>query len=94
MTLLKSHTGNIIDVFSAGTKTELSLPYVDNGISAGFPLPALDFVDLCIDLNKHLIKNPSVTFYGRVKGVSLIDVGINDGNFLIIDRSEKTAIVV
>ncbi len=87
MTDLKLHTGNIIDIFSADTETELALPFVDEGISAGFPSPALDFIDLTIDLNKHLIKHPSATFYGRVKGVSLKNAGINDNDLLIIDRS-------
>lgn len=53
---LKLHTGNTIDIFSADTETVLALPYVDEGISAGFPSPALDFVDLTIDLNRHLVK--------------------------------------
>lgn len=87
MTPLKLHTGNIIDIFSADTETELALPYVDDGISAGFPSPALDFVDLTIDLNRHLIKNPSATFYGRVKGDSLKNAGICNDDLLIIDRS-------
>ncbi|MBX2985317.1 MAG: translesion error-prone DNA polymerase V autoproteolytic subunit [Bacteroidia bacterium] len=87
ITSLKLHNGNIIDIFSADTETVLALPYVDNGISAGFPSPALDFVDLSIDLNRHLIKNPSATFYGRVKGDSLKNAGISNGDLLIIDRS-------
>ncbi|MCC6722390.1 MAG: translesion error-prone DNA polymerase V autoproteolytic subunit [Bacteroidia bacterium] len=87
MTSLKLHNGNVIDIFSADTETELALPYVDDGISAGFPSPALDFVDLSIDLNRHLIKNPSATFYGRVKGDSLKNAGICNGDLLIIDRS-------
>ena len=84
---LKLHSGNIIDIFSADTETELELPFVDDGISAGFPSPALDFVDLSIDLNKHLIKNPSATFYGKVKGDRLKNAGIHNGDLLIIDRS-------
>lgn len=84
---LKLHNGNVIDIFSADTETELELPYVGDGISAGFPSPALDFVDLTIDLNRHLIKNPSATFYGRVKGDSLKNAGICNGDLLIIDRS-------
>jgi DNA polymerase V len=87
MTPLKLHSGNLIDIFSADTETMLELPLVDEGISAGFPSPALDFIDLSIDLNKHLIKNPSATFYGRVKGVSLKNAGIDNGDLLIIDRS-------
>jgi len=87
MTPLKLHAGNLIDIFSADTESELMLPFVNEGISAGFPSPALDFVDLSIDLNKHLIKHPSATFYGRVKGESLKNVGISDGDLLVIDRS-------
>lgn len=87
MAPLKLHTGITLDIFSADTETELDLPFVDEGISAGFPSPALDFVDLSIDLNKHLIKHPSATFYGRVKGQSLKNAGIDDGDLLIIDKS-------
>ncbi|HAR20831.1 MAG TPA: peptidase S24 [Cytophagales bacterium] len=84
---LKLHTGPVLDIFSANTETDLALPFVENGISAGFPSPALDFVDLSIDLNKYLIKHPSATFYGRVKGDSLKNAGIHHGDLLIIDRS-------
>ncbi len=83
----KLHSSKIIDIYSALTDTELELPVVNGGISAGFPSPALDFVDISIDLNKHLIKHPSATFYGRVKGHSLKNAGIDDGDLLIIDRS-------
>ena len=84
---LKLHTGPVLDIFSANTETDLALPFVENGISAGFPSPALDFVEVSIDLNKYLIKHPSATFYGRVKGDSLKNAGIHHGDLLIIDRS-------
>lgn len=76
-----------LELFSAVSDTILELPYFSNGISAGFPSPALDFEDLKIDLNKHLIKNPSATFYGRVKGHSMKNAGIDDGDLMVIDRS-------
>ena len=37
--------------------------------------------------SKELIKNPASTFYARVKGVSMIDDGIDDGDLIIIDKS-------
>ncbi|MCX7986431.1 MAG: translesion error-prone DNA polymerase V autoproteolytic subunit [Bacteroidales bacterium] len=80
-----------IELYAADTSTSLEVPYVDAGISAGFPSPALDFVDVSIDLNKYLIKHPSATFYGRVKGNSLTKAGIDDGDILIIDRSLEPA---
>lgn len=76
-----------IEIYSAETETELALPVADEGIKAGFPSPAQDFMDVAIDLNKELVKHPSSTFYGRVKGDSMIDAGIFDGDLLIIDKS-------
>ena len=87
MTSLKLHTSESLDIYSALAETELKLPLVAGGISAGFPSPALDFVDLGIDMNKHLIKHPSSTYYGRAKGESMKDVGINNGDLLVIDKS-------
>lgn len=67
--------------------SKLRLPLISSEIAAGFPSPAGDFLDLSIDLNKEFIKHPSATFFGRVKGFSMINAGINDGDLLIIDRS-------
>ena len=80
-------TSKTIDFFSSLTEMELSLPYVEKGISAGFPSPADDFIDATIDLNKEFIKNPSATFYGRVKGNSMKNAGIDNGDLLIIDKN-------
>lgn len=76
-----------ITLFEANPSSGLELPYFPLGISAGFPSPALDFEDLKIDLHKHLVHNPSATFYGRVKGNSLKNAGISDGDLMVIDRS-------
>lgn len=58
-------------------------------VHAGFPSPAEDFMDVALDLNKELVKNPSSTFFARVKGVSMIDDGVGDGDMLIIDKSTE-----
>ncbi|WP_417559059.1 LexA family protein, partial [Mesoflavibacter zeaxanthinifaciens] len=87
MQVRKLYSTATITFFQADVSSELELPYVVNGISAGFPSPADDFLDINIDLNKHLIKNPSTTFYGRVRGDSMKDAGIHDGDLLIIDKS-------
>ncbi|MCX6230320.1 MAG: translesion error-prone DNA polymerase V autoproteolytic subunit [Bacteroidetes bacterium] len=87
MKSLKLHSGSNLDLYSALTETELEIQVIPGGISAGFPSPAMDFIDLSIDLNKHLIKHPSATFYGRVKGESMKDAGIFDGDLLVIDKS-------
>lgn len=76
-----------LQLYAASVDAELELPMIDGGISAGFPSPAQDYIDLKIDLNKELIANPSTTFYGRVRGVSMLDAGISNGDILIIDKS-------
>ena len=67
--------------------SKMELPFFDVGISAGFPSPADDFIELSIDLNKELIKNKDTTFFAKVKGHSMKNAGINDGDLLIIDKS-------
>jgi len=76
-----------IDFYSVDTSTEILLNFASGEISAGFPSPADDYLDVSLDLNKELIKNPSSTFLGRVKGLSMKDAGIDEGDILIIDKS-------
>ncbi len=76
-----------IQIYSIDISSSLPLPYAEEGIKAGFPSPAQDYMDVAIDLNKELIKHPSSTFYGRVKGDSMRDEGIDDGDVLVIDKS-------
>lgn len=57
------------------------------GVSAGFPSPAQDYYDGPIDLNAHLIKDPTSTFVIRVAGDSMEGAGISDGDEVIVDRA-------
>ncbi len=66
-------------------------PLYSNKISAGFPSPADDHIELQLDLNEHCIKNPSSTFFLRVSGESMKNAGIFPGDILIVDRSLKPA---
>ena len=63
------------------------IPLVGGYVTAGFPSPAEDYIELGIDLNKHLIKNPVSTFFLRVSGNSMNKAGIYNNDLLIIDRS-------
>ena len=89
MKIVPLHSSNPLDIFPISTNIKLSLLLVESGISAGFPSPADDFLDVSIDLNQALIKNKTATYYGRVKGDSMTDAGIDDGDLLIIDKSLK-----
>ena len=87
MKLRSLHTTTILDFYAPDYSTELELPFVDVGISAGFPSPADDFIELTIDLNRELIKHKDSTFFAKVKGNSMKNAGIFDGDLLIIDKS-------
>jgi DNA polymerase V len=78
---------NTLDFFTPSITTRVELPFYDVGIQAGFPSPADDFIELSIDINKEYIKNRDATFFARVKGHSMKNVGIFDGDLLIIDKS-------
>ena len=68
---------------------KLTVPYYLHKAGAGFPSPATDYIEEDIDLNVHLIKKVPATFVIRVQGKSMIDVGIYDGDILVVDKSLK-----
>jgi len=63
------------------------LPLYGDLISAGFPSPAQDYVEQTLDLNELCIRHPAATFLVRVSGDSVKDIGILDGDVLVVDRS-------
>lgn len=73
--------------FRPDFESDMRIPFIKEGVSAGFPSPAADFMESNIDLNKALSENPLATFYIKVKGNSMIDAGINDKDVLVVDRS-------
>ena len=68
---------------------KLSIPFYLHKAGAGFPSPATDYIEEDVDLNIHLIKNVPATFIIRVQGRSMTDVGIYDGDLLVVDKSLK-----
>jgi DNA polymerase V len=68
-------------------KSKLETPLLLCRIAAGFPSPAEDYLDKRLDLNEYLVKNPPATFLVRVSGQSMKDLGIFDGDILVVDKS-------
>lgn len=85
MNVLRLHTP--LTLFRAYNGTDLSLPFVSGGIKAGFPSPAQDFMHDSLDLNKHVIQHPQETFFAKVDGDSMKNVGICNGDIAVVDRS-------
>jgi len=81
----------VVEITPSDTATKQELPLYLSKVLAGFPSPADDYLDKKLDLNEHLIKHPSATFFVKVEGDSMLDAGINSGDMLIIDRSLEAA---
>ncbi|EHI2137960.1 translesion error-prone DNA polymerase V autoproteolytic subunit [Salmonella enterica] len=63
------------------------LPFFSYLVPCGFPSPAADYIEQCIDLNELLVSHPSSTYFVKATGDSMIDAGINDGDLLVVDSS-------
>lgn len=68
--------------------SSLSVPITlfSSKVHAGFVSPATDYAQGTIDLNDMLIKNKEATYLFEVEGQSMYDVGIYEGDKLIVDR--------
>lgn len=66
---------------------ELSFPFFQSVIPAGFPSMAEDFVECALNLNELLIQHPAATFFVRASGDSMIKAGIFPNDILIVDRA-------
>ncbi len=58
-------------------------------VKAGFPSPAMDYMEEEIDFNKLLSPRPSSTFLVKVEGDSMLEAFIPPGAYLVVDRSVK-----
>ncbi len=58
-------------------------------VSAGFPSPAGDDLEDEIDPIAWVVRHPTSTFWWRVEGDCLWDVGIRDGDIIAVDRAGK-----
>jgi DNA polymerase V len=74
-------------VYKPNRSTKRRQPIFMATVPAGFPSPAADYEEGKLDLNRHLIKNSTATFFVRVTGDSMVKAGIHDGDLLVVDRS-------
>ncbi|MBH0025931.1 MULTISPECIES: S24 family peptidase [unclassified Pseudoalteromonas] len=61
--------------------------YIEAGV-CGFESPAAQYTELGVSLDELLIKHPDATFIGIASGSSMQEVGIFQGDLLVIDRAE------
>lgn len=78
------------EVYPASSVKDMSLPFFDIKVVAGFPIP-LDNDELSqdIELLKMLCPHPEASYLIRVKGESMIDAGVMSGDIVIVDKSNR-----
>ena len=69
----------------------LILPVAGDCVRAGFPSPAEDFQVERLDLTTILVSHPQATFFLRLRGDSMRDAGLFDGDLLVVNRALKPA---
>jgi DNA polymerase V len=67
--------------------TPPTILYYDCKVPAGYPSPALDYIEKRIDLNEQFIKHPLSTFIVECEGLSMMNAYIPPKARLIVDRS-------
>ncbi|MEL4177782.1 LexA family protein [Roseateles sp. PN1] len=67
--------------------TQLHAFDVQAKVPAGFPSPAEDLGAKRIDVLEHLIRHPQATYQMVIKGDSMRDEGIFDGDVILVDRA-------
>ena len=86
---MPERTPTVTDVYRARPGRRRPLAIFLSRVPAGFPSPADDYVEQTLDLNEHLIRRETATFFVRVAGHSMTDAGIHDGDILVVDRAEE-----
>lgn len=86
---MTDHLPTVTDIYQARPTRSRPLALFLSRVPAGFPSPADDYVEQTLDLNEHLIRRETSTFFVRVAGHSMTDAGIHDDDILVVDRAAE-----
>jgi len=78
----------VVSEEKAGYRSEAVVLSLAGLITAGEPIEAIETKEE-ISVPKDLVNNPENSFVLRVKGRSMIDDGILDGDYVIIERKQS-----
>ena len=77
----------LIDIYFPKDGVPNPLPLFMSSVAAGRIAPADDHIERRVDLNTYLINNPASTFLVHVSGQSMLEHGLTDGDWLVVDKS-------
>ena len=67
--------------------SDIELPFFSSRVPAGFPSPAQDHLEQKLSLDQLLDIDAPHTYLVRVEGESMIDIGIFDGDIMVVNRA-------
>ena len=79
----------IIDLVEADGKAQPMMLPLFGPISAGFAAPVEEQAEEMITLDEYLVRDKASTFLLRVKGDSMIDAGIFEGDLVVVERKKE-----
>ncbi|MBU2259023.1 transcriptional repressor LexA, partial [Patescibacteria group bacterium] len=79
----------IIDLIPMDDRPEPMVLPLFGPISAGFAAPVEEQAEEMVTLDDYMVKDKDATFLLRVKGDSMIDAGIFEGDLVIVERGKE-----
>lgn len=80
-----------LNIFSGKFPSNVRAPFFESRVQAGFPSPVDEYSEGSLDLNDYLLPHKATTFFVKVTGDSMVNIGIFSGDMLIVDRSLSPA---
>lgn len=86
-----SYTQGLTLLWPPAFTPPLRVPLYADPCAAGFPSPAQDYVEKELDLNELCIRRRASTFFVRASGSSMQELGLCDGDVMVVDRAEEAS---
>jgi DNA polymerase V len=81
----RKHTNNVAEIYTRASNKSAYIPLYNQVASASVTSPMR--IEARLSADELLVKNPMATYFVRVKGDSMLNAGITDGDVVIVDRS-------
>src|SRR3989339_919870 len=75
------------ELYTLAPKSGEKIPLYLMSVSAGIPVSVDSDVDDMVDINEYLIDHPAATFFARVRGDAMSEIGIMDDDIVVFDTS-------
>lgn len=86
----RKHSNNVAEIYTRASNKSAYIPLYNQVASANPASPM--HIEARLSADDLLVKNPMATYFVRIKGDSMINAGISDGDVAVIDRSIEPSI--